>query len=77
MLNANFFLKFQKPTNISIHMKASEQLFAIRILTGVLSIILIALVVFIYNEYIPDLLVEAEQILAESMGDLDKTFASR
>ncbi|MGB5205256.1 hypothetical protein [Eudoraea sp.] len=58
-------------------MKASEQLFAIRILTGVLSIILIALVVFIYNEYIPDLLVEAEQILAESMGDLDKTFASR
>jgi len=58
-------------------MKASEHLFASRILTGVLSVILITLVVVLYNEYLPDLLVKAEHILASSMGDLDTIVASR
>lgn len=58
-------------------MKASERLFTIRILTGALSIILIALVVVLYNEYVPDLLIKAESVLASAMGDLDKTVASR
>ncbi|MGB5461693.1 MAG: hypothetical protein WBM91_14330 [Eudoraea sp.] len=58
-------------------MKASEHLFTVRILTGALSIILIALVVVLYNEYVPDLLIKAERVLAASMGDLNTTFASR
>ena len=58
-------------------MKASERLFTVRILTGALSIILIALVVVLYNEYVPDLLIKAERVLAASMGDLNTTCASR
>lgn len=58
-------------------MKNSEHLFTARILTGVLSIILIALVVVLYNGYVPDLLVKAKHILASSMGNFDTTVASR
>lgn len=39
--------------------------------------ILIALVIFMYNEVVPDLLVEAEQFLAASMGKMDGTIAAR
>jgi len=62
---------------MSIHMKASERLFTLRILTGALSILFIALAIHFYNEYVPDLLVRAEQIIAASMGNFDTTVASR
>lgn len=58
-------------------MNTSEKLFASRILTGVLSILLIALVILFYKEYAPDLLVKAEQFIAASMGEFDTTVASR
>jgi len=58
-------------------MKASEQLLASRILTVVLSVMLITLAVILYNQYLPGLLIKAEQILAASMGDLDTIVASR
>lgn len=58
-------------------MKASEKLLSARILTAVLSMLLIAIVILFYKEYVPELLLKAEQAIAASMGDIDSTIAAR
>jgi hypothetical protein len=58
-------------------MEASEKLLSARILTAVLSMLLIAIVILFYKEYVPELLLKAEQAIAASMGDIDSTIAAR
>jgi hypothetical protein len=58
-------------------MNTSEKLFAARILYAALSILLIALVILFYKEYAPDLMIQAEQFVAASMGEINTTVASR
>lgn len=58
-------------------MEASEKLLSARILTAVLSLLLIAVVILFYKEYVPELLLKAEQAIAASMGDVDSTIAAR
>lgn len=58
-------------------MEASEKLLSARILTAVLSVLLIAVVILFYKEYVPELLLKAEGAIAASMGDIDSTIAVR
>ena len=62
---------------MNIFMEASEKLLSARILTAVLSMLLIAVVILFYKEYVPELLLKAEQAIAASMGDIDSTIAAR
>lgn len=58
-------------------MQATEKLLSARILTAVLSVLLIAVVILFYKEYVPELLLKAERAIAASMGDIDSTIAAR
>ncbi|WP_297798309.1 hypothetical protein [uncultured Eudoraea sp.] len=58
-------------------MEASEKLLSARILTVVLSTLLIAVVILFYKEYVPELLLKAEHAIAASMGNIDSTVAAR
>lgn len=58
-------------------MEASEKLLSVRILTVVLSMILIAVAILFYKEYVPELLLKAERAIATSMGNIDSTIAAR
>ena len=58
-------------------MQATEKLLSARILTAVLSVLLIAVVILFYKEYVPELLLKAERAITASMGDIDSTIAAR
>ena len=61
---------------INLIMQASEKLLSSRILTMVLSMILVLAVILLYTEYIPELLVKAEHAIATHMVDIDATIVA-